>query len=416
MTALQLFLYILGALLIQGILGAGIAVWRVSQNSASPALQTTDLQANSIAPAWQGLREFRVVRQTFEDPSNSQCSFELVPVDGKSLPEFQPGQFLTFSIPAEILTNGLDAAVAPVVRCYSMSARPEATSYRVTIKRALPPLDRPELPPGLVSNFFLDKVGVGDVLKAKAPAGRFFLDPDPKIPAVFLAGGIGITPILSMLRWSLTNHPTRELHLFYGVRSSEDHAFKSELEDLAKTNQKFHLVVLYAQPGQSGQKGRDFHETGFIDIRLLERSLPDKRRQFYVCGPPGMMASVIPALRDWGVREEDIRSESFGPAAMPPKQGSAATQTVTPLAQYEIRFARSGRTLTWTGDDANLLDFAERNRIIVDSGCRNGSCGSCETKLLTGKVHYSLVPEFKVNTGHCLICIASPNSALVLEV
>ena len=148
-------------------------------------------------------------------------------MDGLPLLPFKAGQFLTFELPI---------AGRKVVRCYSLSDRPDAKRYRVTIKRMGSPADRPDLPPGIASNYFHDKVHEGDVLRVKAPAGAFFIDPDATVPAVFIAGGIGITPMMSMVSWALAEQPGRTLHLFYGVRHGGEHAFKTALEDFARAH------------------------------------------------------------------------------------------------------------------------------------------------------------------------------------
>jgi ferredoxin len=81
----------------------------------------------------------------------------------------------------------------------------------------------------------------------------------------------------------------------------------------------------------------------------------------------------------------------------------------------DIRFNRSGRTLVWNGQDNNLLDFAERQGVPVESGCRSGSCGSCETKLISGTVTYAEKPDYDIADGHCLLCVGKPQTPLVLE-
>jgi hypothetical protein len=81
----------------------------------------------------------------------------------------------------------------------------------------------------------------------------------------------------------------------------------------------------------------------------------------------------------------------------------------------DVRFSRAGRTLTWDGQDANLLDFAERHGLAVDSGCRSGSCGSCQTRLVSGVVTYADEPDHDIPKGHCLLCVGKPQSALVLD-
>jgi ferredoxin len=150
-----------------------------------------------------------------------------------------------------------------------------------------------------------------------------------------------------------------------------------------------------------------------VDIALLQRTLPHGRHQFYICGPAAMMESLVPALADWGVPEDDLHFEAFGPASV--RRPSVPHAAVQAGATLEVRFTRSGRTLGWDGSDANLLDFAERHGVAVESGCRSGSCGSCETRLLSGSVAYAQPPDHDIASGHCLLCVGRPTSVLELE-
>jgi len=413
MTAIDLLSFISAALLLQLAAGIGWTVWRrrsavVAANSVAPA--ATPVKADA---AWTGWREFRVAQRALEDAAQSQCSFYLQPVDGQPLPPFKPGQFLTFAL--DVTPRSADAAATAraITRCYSLSDRPESAHYRVTIKRVPAPADHPEFDPGLSSNHFHDRVQVGDTLRVKAPAGHFFIDPDPNVPAVLIGGGIGITPMMSMLRWCVAQQPERVLHVYYGLRNSGEHAFKQQLEEIAASHPALRLNIVYSRPGESDLQGRDYQHQGHVDVELLRHTLPQGRHQFYVCGPPAMMQVLVPALAEWGVPIGDIHYEAFGPASVKLPGTPVAPATVD--AEVEVRFQRSGRTLTWDGRDASLLDFAERHGIAAESGCRSGGCGSCETRLLEGKVQYEHAPDHDVAAGHCLLCVGRPSSALVLE-
>jgi ferredoxin len=126
-----------------------------------------------------------------------------------------------------------------------------------------------------------------------------------------------------------------------------------------------------------------------------------------------MMVSLVPGLAAWGVPVADIHSEAFGPASV--KLPGVADPAAPLVAEVDVQFRRSGRTLLWSGQDSSLLDFAVRHGIDVDSGCRSGGCGTCETRLLEGTVHYDHAPDHDVAAGHCLLCVGRPTSALVLE-
>ena len=415
MTALHLLAYICAALISQVAAGIGEVLWRRHARTAqTPRLDEPETRAPSTG-AWAGWREFRVTHRHFEDAAKSQCSFYLQPVDGAPLPGFKPGQHLTFTLQVGSAATGETGPERSLIRCYSLSDPPDPATYRITIKRMPSPPDRPDLPPGAASNHFLDRVQEGDLLKAAAPAGQFFIDPDAAVPAVFIAGGIGITPMISMLRWCIATQPDRLLHLYYGVRNSSDHAFKSLLDALASSHRTFHLHVVYGSPGPDDVRNRDYQHVGYIDLALLRNSLPHGRHLFYVCGPPPMMQSLVPALREWGVDEDDIHFEAFGPASVRPTKPPTNEPLAAPSVSFAVRFDRSGRTVVWDGQDDNLLDFAERHSVPVQSGCRTGTCGTCDTKLVSGTVHYADKPGYDIAEGHCLLCIGKPQSALVLE-
>lgn len=415
MTAPLLLAYVLGALLIQLAAGVGLVAWS-SRRAAGrqPALVPSPRDFASDA-AWPGWRGFRIARREYEDAARTQCSFYFEPIDGLALPAFRPGQFLTFTLKPPKSSEPSASETRNIVRCYSLSDRPNPTRYRITIKRALPPSAQPDLPPGVASSTFHDHVQVGDVVQIKAPAGQFFIDPDPQMPVVLIAGGIGITPMMSMILWSLNAYPGRTVYLYYGVLNGAEQAFKGELETLARSTPSFNLTVVYEKPTAEDEQGRDYHHTGYMSVDLIRRTLPHGRHQFYVCGPPAMMTSITSGLRDWGIPLPDIRQEAFGPASGRTPAAVGSELAASGAEKFEIKFAGSGRTLSWDGSDANLLDFAERHGVDVDSGCRSGNCGTCETKLISGTVRYARTPDYDIALGTCLLCVGTPGTALVLE-
>jgi uncharacterized protein len=406
MSASLLLAYVSAALVLQVGVAAAVAFWRRRRVAASQA--AVPRLALPIPGAWDGWREFRVARREYEDRAQTLCSFYLEPVDGAPLPRFVPGQFLTFAVPT--------STDRTLTRCYSLSDGPNAKHYRVSVKRVLAPVGRPEVPAGACSNHLHDRLQIGDVIKAKAPAGRFVFAPEPSVPIVLIAGGIGITPLLCMLRGGLAAEPNRAVHLYYGVRHGAEHGFRTELEELARLHPNFRMNVVYSQPDPDDASGRDYQHSGHVDVDLLRRTLPAGRHRFYVCGPPAMMASLLPALGQWGVSPDDLHHEAFGPAsARSAAQASSRAEVARPSRSFEVMFRKSARTLVWDGQDASLLDFAERHDVAIESGCRSGSCGTCEVKRIAGTVRYAEKPDHEITPGHCLLCVGFPDSPLELE-
>ncbi|MBP6632151.1 MAG: 2Fe-2S iron-sulfur cluster binding domain-containing protein [Kofleriaceae bacterium] len=403
MSASLLLAYIGAAIVVQLVVITAVTVWR--RRRLAPV--RSPLVAPTPSGAWAGWREFRVARRAYEDQAHTVCSFHLEPVDGTPLPPFAPGQFLTFAVPV--------SADHTLTRCYSLSDGPDPGGYRISVKRVLAPAGRPELPAGACSNHLHDRLQIGDVINAKAPAGHFVFDPDPSVPAVLIAGGIGITPLLSMLRGGLAAEANRVVHLYYAVRQGTEHAFRGELEELARRHPGLRVRVVYSQPGPDDTVGRDFHHAGHVDVDLLRRTLPAGRHRFYVCGPAAMMASLLPALGQWGVPPDDLHHEAFGPTSARSVQATSRADSPGGAPSFEVRFRKSARTLEWDGTDQNLLEFAERHAVPVDSGCRSGSCGTCEIKLTSGTVRYAEAPDHEVTPGHCLLCVGRPAGHLVLE-
>lgn len=374
---------------------------------------TAAKEFSTTEPAWDGFREFLVTRRVIEDDAHTVCSFYLAPADGQPLPAFKPGQFLTFRFQ---LKDPVGNESKNVVRCYSLSDRPNPDYYRVSIKRALPPAERPDAPAGLSSSFFHDQVQEGTRLLVKAPSGHFHLMTDESLPIVLVGGGIGITPMLSILNTAISSGTPREVWLYYGVRNSSEHVMKGHLESLQRAHPNFHLHVCYSNPTEKDVEGVDYYHRGRIDLQLLRSTLKLMRYQFYVCGPRQMMETLVPALEEWGVAAEDIYYESFGPASLTKheKPTQAVTKEAAAAQAFIITFSQSGKSIPWDPGSESLLEFAEANGIYVESGCRAGSCGSCQTGLEAGEVDYNQAVDADVESGHCLLCITTPRSDLTL--
>lgn len=417
MTSVSLSLWIALGIALQLTIYLGIGFWRHWKDLQSLHSQSSELdgledrkKGNATAAPWEGFRQFRVVRKVIEDQERSICSFYLAPEDKQPLPPFLPGQFLTFKL--EIID--VNGQASQVVRCYSLSDAPSEDFYRVSIKFARSP-HKIASPPGLASSYFHDHIGEGDLILARAPAGHFQIE-SSDVPVVLIGSGIGITPMLSMLNWSIAQHNGREIWLFYGVRHGRELIMRAHLETLAAKHPNFHLYLCFSKPKADELLGRDYQHRGHIDLALLRMQLPIKPYHFYICGPSAMMEGLVPALEDWGVPEARIHFEAFGPASIrrnsTPVTASSTQEAATDIV---VSFSQSGKQLLWSHSAGSLLELAEAQGVTVNSGCRSGSCGSCQTSIRSGEVSYQQPPDFDPEPGTCLLCVCTPKTSLTLE-
>jgi uncharacterized protein len=358
---------------------------------------------------WSGKRKFRIVRRRMENIAADICSFYLEPHDGGALPPFLPGQFLTFELK-------IPDHPVPVVRCYSLSDSPTVRErYRITIRRMSPPPNAgSEIPGGLSSNFFHSSLKEGDVVDVLAPNGGFYLDTQSNRSVVLIAGGVGITPLLSIFKWLGHTRSNRETWLFYAVRNSRDIALLDEVREIVENNSQFHLVIIYSEPTDQCVEGRDYHFAGFPSLDVLRRYLKTSNYEFYICGPPPMMESIMKQLTDWGVPDAEIHFEAFGPASV--KVVTKLHQASDTDGMYlKVEFTRSRKSCVWTRAVGTLLELAEANGVRINSGCRVGNCGTCITALKTGEVTYLARPANKPVHGSALVCIAYPDGDVALD-
>ena len=357
--------------------------------------------------AWNGIRKFSVDQKVME--CDDTYSFYLKPHDGKPLPPFIPGQYLTFQL-------SIPGAGKPVIRCYSLSDHSRATHYRVTVKRCPPPAGSGH-PPGMGSSYFCDKVKAGDILDVKAPNGHFHLDLEKERPVVLISGGVGATPMIAMAAALREAGSHREVWFFHGARNGSDHMFKSYVKSLTAENKNFHVHVCYSKPLPTDVKGVDYQHEGRVTVELMKTLLPSNNFGFFLCGPGSFMESITEDLRAWGVPDEWVHFEAFGPASVKRAAKPEAKVGVTypPFGGLEVTFARSGRKAVWQGGGRSLLELADEARIRIDAGCRAGNCGSCLVAIKSGSVEYIGTHGADVEEGSCLACICRPTTALVID-
>lgn len=358
--------------------------------------------------AWTGWRKFVVHRKQIEAQDSSICSFYLKPHDEKPIPGFTPGQFLTFRMP-------VPGEPKPLVRCYSLSGQPSLggpqPEYRVSIKRVPANPKDPESKPGRCSNHFHDAIEIGDLLDVKPPSGHFVLDMQSDSPVVLIGGGVGLTPMISMLSAIVASGGSREVWFFYGVRHSHEHAMVKQMRELAQAP-NVRLQVCYSNPLDGDVQGTDYDHAERVSVDLFKRVLPSNNFQYYMCGPGPMMDSLTEDLREWGVPDKDVHLEAFGPSA--PKKKTLAADPAA--AGPPVKFRKSEKTANWDPSLEHLWEFAKANDVMIDSGCLQGNCGSCETAVVSGKVVYpNGAPAFECQEGSCLVCCAQPDGPVELD-
>jgi len=378
----------------------------------SPSLATTgswEEVAEKIGARNKGNRHrtYKVAR--VEAESEIISSFYLEPEDGERIPCHKAGQFL----PIEIQPPGADA---PIKRTYTISNAPNGSYYRLSIKRE--PAPQPDLPPGLSSNYFHDYVAPGTTIHAMSPRGQFTLDESSTRPIVLISGGVGITPMISILEQLASASAgcgcSRKIWFVHGAINSRVQAFSQQLRDMAKDLPCLNLHIRYSAPTDEDVKGENYDSTGYVDIDLLKSLLPFDDYEFYFCGPSPFMESLYDGLKSTGVDDQRIHYEFFGPGTTLKKESaSEAVNLAKELgtrAPVTVTFARSGVEATWEPSKGTLLDLAESEGLQPAYSCRSGICQTCTTKVVSGDVDYLEPPMTSPGERQALICSAYPRS------
>lgn len=366
---------------------------------------TARLQAKAMGDQWRPLRVARIEAQ-----SHNIRSIYLEPADGAGLPLFQAGQHLP-------LRFNIDGDVH--IRTYSLSSAPSDDFFRISVKRD-----------GRVSTHLHEQIRVGDLLEARAPQGHFTVAPHERRPLVLLAAGVGITPLLSMLRevvyQGLRTRRIRPTWFIQSSRTLADQPFRRELDRLLEdAGDAVRVVRLLSQPEAEAMQGEDFDLRGRIDVALLKDLLTVEdydQLDFVVCGPGSFTQALYDGLRELDIRDSRIHAETFGPSTLrrrPDPDAVVIEQPPAATTSVPVVFQRSAKEARWQPEGGSLLELAESRGLRPEFSCRGGSCGTCKTRLVSGQVHYPLPPAEVPDEGQVLICCAIPAQGaqpLVLDI
>ncbi len=359
-------------------------------------------------------RPFKVARKVRE--SANITSFYLEPVDPAHWRSFEPGQFLTLQVPQP--SGGV-----PIIRNYTVSSSPaDDKYYRITVKREAS-LD-PALPHGICSLWLHDSVGEGALVHVDGPRGAFKLNLSSERPVILLSGGVGLTPVVSMLK-VLAEVTDRKVWFIHACDNGDVHALRQEIDQLAASRDGIKVHYCYRFPSEEDIARQSFHSTGFVSRQTLQQLQPFDDYEIYMCGPPPFMQAMYNLLTDLGIDRTRIVYEFFGPASLlsmtttinsePVKVVVESSPSPAPKDALTIEVRSSGKRLIWDDTADSLLSFLESHGENPPFSCRAGVCASCLQDLVSGDVDYVEDPLDEVPSGKVLLCCCKPATSIVLN-
>ncbi|HJT94767.1 MAG TPA: FAD-binding oxidoreductase [Mycobacterium sp.] len=310
---------------------------------------------------------------------------------GEPLPPFLAGQYV--AVFAANTTRALAISSSP--------ARPDR--YDLTVRRVAG---------GRVSNHLVDTLAVGDTVVTTGPMGTFHHNPlFHGDDVVFLAGGSGVAPAMSMIRDIVDHGLTRRFHLIYGSRDARDIIFEAELNSLVAEHPNIRVdhVILNPDDDWTGPSGLLSSDV----INALAGPL--NNRMVYVCGPQALYPYALQQLSKLGHPRRRIRFEANGAPSDPASQPHWPSD-VDPAAHVTVTTAQGSFT---TARNRPLLDALEDNGVRPESACRSGECSLCRVRIVTGEVHSAEEAMPRVTDskwGYVHSCVAYPISDVEIDI
>jgi ferredoxin-NADP reductase len=329
--------------------------------------------------------------------------------DRPALFHHEPGQFVTL----QLQIDG-----RPVSRCYTISSPPTRPHLLgITVKRH---------PGGLVSNWLHDTMAPGKRITAEGPFGVFTIDRHPAAKYLFLSGGSGITPVMSMTRTLYDLGSDADVVFVHSARTPSDIIFRCELEMIASTVPTVRVSHVCERDAPR-ERWRGLR--GFLTAQMLQVLAPDlAERVVFCCGPAPYMAAVRRMLAESGFDMRYYHEESFSfsdlmleeisaPAATGATTDDKGRDAAPGTRTYSVEFVRSGRSFA-CAEDENVLDAAYEAGLNPPSSCGQGMCGTCKTTLLSGSVdmqHNGGIRPREIARNRVLICCSKPLSDLTID-
>lgn len=355
-------------------------------------------EANSAPPLaakWRGL--LRVGSVLTETPSVK--TIRLLPSSSDSLMPF------TF-VPGQFLNVAFSIGGAKMNRSYSISSSPTQRDHvDLTVRRE---------PRGAVSRHIDDLLKMGDQIEGGGPVGRVTFSGTEADSVVLIAGGVGITPMMSITRYLTERSWAGDIFFLYACRAPSDFIFANEIAALERINPKLHMTVT-----MSGAEGTDWKgPRGRLTKELLTHTIPNlSSRRVHLCGPPSMMEATKAILTELGVAPGQVKTEVFGATKPKPSAAGTSSKPTAPATGPLVTFSKNSKSAK-IHVDQSILELSEELAIGIEFSCRVGTCGVCKVKMTSGEVEMAvedaLEPDDKVN-GIILACQAKPKDDVAVE-
>ena len=376
----------------------------VAGAKAAPPAVSEATVALPVAANWRG--HLRVGSIVTETPSVK--TFRLLPSSSE--------RFLPFTfVPGQFLNVAFWIGGARMNRSYSISSSPTQREYvDLTVRRE---------PRGAVSRHIVDLLKVGDQIEVGGPVGRFTFPGTEAESIVLIAGGVGITPMMSITRYLTERSWAGDIFFFYVCRTPADFIFADEVAVLQRMNPKLRVAVTVSKPEGTDWKG----SRGRITKEMLTQTVPDlASRRIHLCGPLSMMESTKAILVELGVPADHLKTEAFGAVKPAPAAAGTSLKPTAPATGPLVTFSKNNKSAKIhvdlrSGDsppEQTILELSEELGIGIEFSCRVGTCGICKVKMTSGEVEMAvqdaLDGDDKTN-GIILACEAKPTDDVTVE-
>lgn len=336
--------------------------------SASTKPLVAEYETNRKAEERHPEKQEFVICDIVEHDANVKSYF-LKKKDGTNPAFFRAGQYV-------VVRQKIDGKL--IARPISISCGPDFSldgKYVITVKLA---------PSGFMSEYILDNWKVGDEVTTSGPQGVFYYEGlrDAK-NVVAVAGGSGITPILSMAYAIMAGDEDFNLTVLYGSRTEKDVLFKKEFEEISKRTDKVKVVYVLSDEEKEGC------ESGFITAELIKKYAGSEQYSIFASGPQSMYTFLDGEVEKLGIEQKFYRKELFGSAKEPWKLPGYPQEAKDKVFNLHVKMCNKEYDIPCNANE-NMLVALERAGIAGPNRCRGGICGWCRSKLLSGEV---FIPE-----------------------